>query len=95
MESHQKNDQSILITIKEAARLTNTAEGTWRHWLMGQGEGMPPVRVIRLGRAVRIHRKDLLDWIETGAVVPPRPRPHRRPTKVESIARKRWTQQKG
>lgn len=78
-------DQSILITIKEAAHLTGTAEGTWRHWLMG-GEGMPPVRVIRLGRAVRIHRQDLFDWIESGAVVTPRRR-RGRPTKAEQIRR--------
>jgi len=91
MQSKKKYDQSILIKIKEAARLTDTAEGTWRHWLMG-GEGMPPVRVIRLGRAVRIHLQDLLDWIESGAVVTPRRR-RGRPTKAEQIAHERQTQQ--
>lgn len=89
MKSDHQNDQSILITLKEAARLTHTAEGTWRHWLMGLGEGMPPVRVIRLGRAVRIHRKDLLDWIETGAVVSPKRRGPGRPPKAESMRRAR------
>jgi excisionase family DNA binding protein len=88
MKSYQQYDQSILITIKEAARLTHTAEGTWRHWLMGQGEGMPPVRVIRLGRAVRIHRQDLLNWIDSGAVVSPRRR-RGRPTKADSMRRTR------
>ena len=89
MKSYQQYDQSILITIKEAARLTHTAEGTWRHWLMGQGEGMPPVRVIRLGRAVRIHRQDLLNWIDSGAVVSPRRR-RGRPTKAEQMRREGW-----
>jgi len=86
MKSLVQKDQSILITIKETARLTQTAEGTWRHWLMGKGEGMPPVRVIRLGRAVRIHLQDLLDWIESGAVVSPRRR-RGRPTKAEQVRR--------
>ena len=89
MEEHKQEDQSKLLTIKEAAKLTRTAEGTWRHWLMGLGEGMPPVRVIRLGRAVRIHRKDLLDWIETGAVVSPKRRGPGRPPKAESMRRAR------
>ena len=84
MEEHKQEDQCKLLTIKEAAKLTRTAEGTWRHWLMGLGEGMPPVRVIRLGRAVRIHRQDLLNWIETGAVVSPRRR-RGRPTKAEQM----------
>lgn len=85
MESQDEFDQFDLITVKEAARLTRTAEGTWRHWLMG-GVGMPRVRVIRIGRTVRIHRQDLLNWIaENSALVPIRRRKGR-PTKAEQIA---------
>ena len=62
-------NEPILISLSEAARLTGTSTTTWRHWLASNSNQMPPVRIKRLGRAVRIHYGDLLQWIDEGSTI--------------------------
>jgi len=73
-----------LVTINEAAQLTGMSSSWWRHAVGGR-KIMPPVRVVRVGAAVRLHLGDLLSWINGAlAVAPPRRRPGR-PTKAAQI----------
>lgn len=51
-----------LVTVAEAAELTAMSEQWWRGALAGR-RPMPPVRVVRIGRAIRLHLGDLEAWI--------------------------------
>jgi len=51
-----------LISIREAAEITGMSVHWWRGALAGR-RAMPPVRVIRIGRAIRLHLDDLEAWI--------------------------------
>jgi predicted DNA-binding transcriptional regulator AlpA len=56
------NIETLLIS-REAAKLLRLSERTVeRHRVAGTGP-----RFIRLGRAIRYRRRDLLDWIERAA----------------------------
>lgn len=80
---HQETWIALLITLGEAARLTGMSEQWWRHAVAGR-KPMPPIRILRLGGAVRLHRQDLFNWINgEGAVAiqePPRRRGRPRKT---------------
>lgn len=75
------NKKARLVSISEAAVMTGMSEQWWRHAVAGR-KPMPPVRVIRLGGAVRIHLDDLLRFVdgEAAAIQPARRRG--RPRKV-------------
>ncbi len=77
-----------LVTVQEAAEMTSMSIGWWRGALAGR-KPMPPVRVIRIGRVVRLHYGDLVAWIDGGTAPAPTTRRPGRPTKAEQIARKR------
>ncbi len=51
-----------LVTVAEAAELTAMSEQWWRGALAGR-RPMPPVRVVRIGRAIRLHLEDIEVWI--------------------------------
>jgi len=74
-----------LVTISEAAQLTGMSSSWWRHAVAGR-KPMPPVRVIRVGAAVRLHLGDILAWINGGIIsaIPIHRRPGR-PTKVAQV----------
>lgn len=74
-----------LVTIGEAAQLTGMSSSWWRHAVAGR-KPMPPIRVIRVGAAVRLHLGDLLTWINGGISAIPTHRRPGRPTKAEQIA---------
>jgi predicted DNA-binding transcriptional regulator AlpA len=54
--------QAKLISIKDAAAMTGMSQQWWRGALAGH-RPMPPVRVVRIGRAIRLHLDDLEAWI--------------------------------
>jgi hypothetical protein len=68
-----------LITIAEAAQITSMSAGWWRAAINGR-KPMPPVRVHRMGGAIRLHLADLLAWID-GAPLPAPKRKRGRPRK--------------
>lgn len=76
-----------LVTVQEAAEMTSMSIGWWRGALAGR-KPMPPVRIIRIGRVVRLHYEDLVAWIDGGTAAPPATRRRGRPTKAEQMARK-------
>lgn len=82
-----------LITVDQAAEITSMSVAWWRQALAGN-KPMPPVRVIRIGKAVRLHLGDLLNWIEKGGkmIDQPRRRPGR-PKKKDVMAKHRTTDQ--
>ena len=75
-----------LVTISEAAQLTGMSSSWWRHAVAGR-KPMPPIRVIRVGAAVRLHLGDLLTWIN-GGIYSARSTHRRpgRPTKAAQVA---------
>jgi predicted DNA-binding transcriptional regulator AlpA len=79
---------ALLITLAEAAHVTGMSEQWWRHAIAGRKQ-MPPIRVVRIGGAVRLHRQDLLDWIN-GEEMPtaPQPRKRGRPRKMAQAINK-------
>ncbi len=83
----EKSNSAKLITISQAAAMTNMSQGWWRAAVAGR-KPMPPVRVIRIGTAVRLHLGDLLAWIDNGEVVR-QSRKRGRPRKSEVMARRR------
>ena len=92
------NKEELLISIDEAARLTGMAVTTWRHWIAGRTSGgeAPPVRIVRLGvKAVRVHKGDLLKWIEDCSSIPKAKRRRGRPKKSDQIAKERRSQKVG
>jgi hypothetical protein len=54
--------QTKLISVKDAAAMTGMSQQWWRGALAGR-RPMPPVRVVRIGRAIRLHLDDLEVWI--------------------------------
>lgn len=71
-----------LITMSEAAKMTGVSASWWRHAIAGR-KTMPPVRVIRLGGAVRLHLQDLIDWINCeGCITPVQHKRRGRPRKT-------------
>ncbi|WP_371877460.1 helix-turn-helix domain-containing protein [Thiovibrio frasassiensis] len=54
--------QAKLISVKDAAAMTGMSQQWWRGALAGR-RPMPPVRVVRIGRAIRLHLDDLEVWI--------------------------------
>ena len=73
-----------LISISDAATITGMSPNWWREAIAGR-KPMPPVRVRRLGGAIRIHLGDLLQWID-GGVIPTTPRRGRgRPKKTKPM----------
>ncbi len=80
-----------LITVDQAAEITSMSVAWWRQALAGN-KPMPPVRVIRIGKAVRLHLGDLLSWIDKGGkmIDPPRRGPSR-PRKTEVMVKRRTT----
>ncbi|BCO09238.1 hypothetical protein GF1_16140 [Desulfolithobacter dissulfuricans] len=63
INSGQGNADQMLITVDEAARITGMSASWWRAAVIGR-KPMPPVRVIRFGKSVRLHLGDLLRYIE-------------------------------
>lgn len=57
--------QAKLISIKDTAAMTGMSQQWWRDALAGR-RPMPPVRVVRIGRAIRLHLDDLEAWINQG-----------------------------
>ena len=51
-----------LVTVAEAAELTAMSEQWWRGAIAGR-RPMPPVRVVRMGKSIRLHLDDLEAWI--------------------------------
>lgn len=87
-------DEKYLLTVKEAAHLTGLSEGWWKQ--VTAGKRACPARVIKIGKAVRIHAGDLRAWIDGEKEVSPaaqqkQKRRRGRPPKAESIARERLT----
>ncbi len=78
-----KNQQKRLISVREAAQLTGMSSTWWRAAIAGRKQ-LPPVRVVRLGGAIRIHLGDLMRFIEE-APMPKVKRKPGRPKKSESI----------
>jgi len=78
-----KNQQKQLISVQEAAQLTGMSSTWWRAAIAGRKQ-LPPVRVVRLGGAIRIHLGDLMRFIEE-APMPKIKRKQGRPKKAESI----------
>ena len=52
-----------LISIDQAAELTNMSPSWWRAAVQGR-KPLPPVRVVRIGGAIRLHLGDLLAFID-------------------------------
>jgi predicted DNA-binding transcriptional regulator AlpA len=70
-----------LITIEETAKLTSMSQAWWRAAINGR-KPMPPVRVRRMGGAIRLHLADLLAWIDGDPSPAPkrkRGRPRKKP----------------
>jgi len=84
----KKQEMKHLVTVQEAAEMTSMSIGWWRGALAGR-KPMPPVRIIRIGRVVRLHYKDLVAWIDGGTAAAPATRRPGRPTKAEQMGRKR------
>lgn len=80
------NNEDALLTLREAATITKMSLAWWQRAARGEF-ALPPVRVIRIGRNVRIHGGDLRAWINGEVTTSPRRRG--RPTKEEQIARER------
>ncbi len=57
--------QPKLISVKDTAAMTGMSQQWWRDALAGR-RPMPPVRVVRIGRAIRLHLDDLEAWINQG-----------------------------
>lgn len=71
----EMEDEKYLVTIKEAAAMTAMSLGWWRLALRS-GSLPATVRVVRIGRAVRLHAADIKKWVEGEA---PSAAPHRGP----------------
>lgn len=84
----KRQEMKHLVTVQEAAEMTSMSIGWWRGALAGR-KPMPPVRIIRIGRVVRLHYGDLVAWIDGGTAPAPATRRPGRPTKAEQMARKR------
>jgi predicted DNA-binding transcriptional regulator AlpA len=54
------NDEPEIIDLAQAARLTGLARSTWANG----GAGTNKVPRIRLGRSIRVTRKDVMAWLE-------------------------------
>jgi len=54
--------QPKLISVKEAAAMTGMSQQWWRSAIAGR-KPMPPVRVVRMGKSIRLHLDDLEAWI--------------------------------
>jgi len=65
MKEDGKMTKKQLITVEQAAEIASMSIAWWRQALAGK-KPMPPIRVIRIGKAVRLHLGDLLNWIEGG-----------------------------
>jgi hypothetical protein len=80
----EKMTRKQLITVEQAAEITSMSIAWWRQALAGK-KPMPPIRVIRIGKAVRLHLGDLLSWIESGGemINPSSPRLGRRNKRCE------------
>lgn len=76
-------DKQLLLTLQEVAELTRMSLAWWRSATQGK-RNMPPVRVMRVGRSVRIHAGDLRAWIN-GETPHPAPRRRGRPRKTEQV----------
>ena len=55
-----KNEEPEIIDLAQAARLTGLARSTWANG----GAGTNKVPRIRLGRSIRVTRKDVIAWLE-------------------------------
>lgn len=54
--------QPKLVSVKDTAAITGMSQQWWRDALAGR-RPMPPIRVVRIGRAIRLHLDDLEAWI--------------------------------
>ena len=84
----ERQQEKHLVTVQEAAEMTSMSIGWWRGALAGR-KPMPPVRIVRIGRVVRLHYGDLVAWIDGATAPAPETRRRGRPTKAEQMARKR------
>lgn len=78
-------EKKYLLTVKEAANLTGLSEGWWKQVTAGRRPW--PGRVIKIGKAVRIHAGDLQAWVNGEPTQDQPKRRPGRPTKAEQIAR--------
>lgn len=80
--------ERYLVTLAEAAKMTAMSLAWWR--LAVRNGSLPAtIRVVRIGRAVRVHVDDIKKWVDGEApIIAPRRGPGR-PNKAEKIARER------
>lgn len=59
--SPSPGEDSQFLTTPQVSELTGIAENTLRRWRSDQAPDAPPY--VRLGRAVRYYRPDLMEWL--------------------------------
>jgi len=58
-------EERLLLNLRDVAQVTSMSIHWWRAAIKN-GEVPPGVRVVRVGRAVRVNYSDLKKWIEGG-----------------------------
>lgn len=79
--------ERYLVTLAEAAKMTAMSLAWWR-LAVRRGSLPATVRVVRIGRAVRVHADDIKRWLDGEVPITAPSRRPGRPTKAEQMKRK-------